>query len=433
MSKKDNETITRRDFIKKVGCGTAAVGISSTMPGLLRKARAAKRDHILIGRIQPMTGPMAIFSDPSPWVDNRALDEINKDGGIFIEEYGQKVPLKIKLMDTQSDPNKAVEAASKLILKDKVDLIYVSHAPATVNPVAQACERFKMPCLGTNEPIEMFLAGGKYHWSFMPGPLVADFIAAYMDMWTQVQTNKVVGLLAANETDGIAFAQGSQVFLPKAGYKLIDVGRFPPGTMDFSSVIDKMRQSNVEIVFGNLTPPDFARFWRQCFRKNYMPKVCSIGRAIFIPKAVEALGGDLGIGLSTEIPWHPSYPFKSSLGGYNSQILADEFEAATGKQWTEPLGFSYFGYEILADALKRSKTLKKDVLRNALAATDLDTLMGRIKFDETNTCKLATGGMQWIKGTGRFQYDATLVTAGNWKHVMEPNGKLLTLQEIRGK
>ena len=113
-------------------------------------------------------------------------------------------------------------------------------------------------------------------------------------------------------------------------------------------------------------------------------------------------------------------------------MLAEEYEAGTGKQWTEPLGFSYFGYEILADVFKRSKTLKKDVLRNALAATDLDTLMGRIKYDDKNTCKLPTGGMQWIKGN-KFKYGSRLVTAGNWEHVIKPEGKLLTLQEIRGK
>ena len=185
-------------------------------------------------------------------------------------------------------------------------------------------------------------------------------------------------------------------------------------------------------MFGNLTPPDFARFWRQCFSKNFLPKVCSIGRAIFFPTAVEALGGDLGLGLSTEIPWHPSFPFKSSLGGYNSKVLAEKYEAATGKQWTEPLGFSYAGYEILADVFKRSKTLKKDILRNALAATDLNTIMGRIQFDDKNTSKLPTGGMQWIKGN-KFKYDSRLVTAGNWKNVLKPEGKLLTLQEIRGK
>ena len=163
MSRKDNKNITRRDFIKKVGYTAAAVGISSSVPRLLKPARAAAhRDHILIGRPQPTTGPMAAFSEPSPWLDNRALDEINKEGGIYIKEYGKKVPLKIKVMDTQSNPSKAAEVASRLIFKDKVDLMYASHAPATVNPVAQTCERAKMPCLGNNLPNEMFLAGGPY-------------------------------------------------------------------------------------------------------------------------------------------------------------------------------------------------------------------------------------------------------------------------------
>ncbi len=427
-----NKRITRRDFMKKVGCSAAVAGISSAIPWIPKRAHAAKRDHILIGRVQPATGQMAAFSEPSPWIDDRALGEINKDGGIYIEEYGKKLPVKIKIMDTQSDPTKAAEAASKLILNNKVDMIFASHAPATVNPVAKICERFKVPCLGDNLPNEMFLAGGEYHWAFGAGPKVGEgFMAAYMDMWTQVQTNKVVGLLAANETDGVAFAQGSNALLPPAGYTLIDAGRFPPGTMDFASIINQFKANNVEILFGNLTPPDFARAWRQCFRMNFMPKICSIGRAIFFPTAVEALGGDLGLGTSTECPWHPSFPFKSSLADYKSQELADAYETAKGKQWTEPIGFVYGGYEIIADALKRAKTLDKEKVRNAIAATKMTTVMGPIRFNEQNVTTYPAGAQQWIKGT-KFQYASRLVSAGNYKDILKPEGKLLPLQEIRG-
>ena len=335
-------------------------------------------------------------------------------------------------MDSQSDPTKAAEAASKLILRDKVDLMYVSHAPATVNPVAKTCERFKIPCLGDNLPNEMFLAGGKYHWCFSAGPKVGEgFMAAYMDMWTQVKTNKVVGLLAANETDGVAFAEGSNALLPKAGYTLIDGGRFPPGTMDFASIITEFQNRKVEILFGNLTPPDFARAWRECFRMNFLPRICSIGRAIFFPSAVEALGDDLGLGTSTECPWHPSFPFKSSLAGYKSQDLADAYESAKGRQWTEPLGFVYGGYEILADVLKRAKTLDKEKLRNAFANTKLETIMGHVAFDENNVTTYPAGGQQWIKGK-KFKYDSRLVSAGSYKQILKPEGTLLSLHEIRG-
>lgn len=431
MNRKDDKKITRRDFMKKVGYTAAAVGISSSVPGLLKPARAAARDYILIGRPQPSTGPMAAFSEPSPWLDNRALDEINKAGGIYIKEYGKKVPLKIKVMDTQSDPTKAAEVASRLIFKDKVDLMYASHAPATVNPVAQTCERAKMPCLGNNLPNEMFLAGGPYHWSFGVGPLVADFVGAYMDMWTQVKTNKVVGLLAANEVDGVAFAKGSRDFLPKAGYEVIDVGRFPEGTMDFTSLIDTWKKSNVEILFGNLSPPDFIRAWRQCFRMGFLPRICAVGRALLFPSAVEATGGDLGLGLSTETPWHPAFPFKSSLTGYTAHELAEAYEAEKGKQWTEPLGFIYSGYEVLADVLKRAQTLEREAVRKAIADTDLPTILGHVKFNKDNIATTPAGGQQWVKGK-KFPYDAKLISAGNWKDTLRPVGKLRTLQEMRG-
>jgi branched-chain amino acid transport system substrate-binding protein len=432
MAKRNDSGITRRDFIKKVSVSTAAVGVSSAFPMLITPAKAASRDHILIGRIQPATGPMAAFSEPSPWIDEKALGELNAGGGIYIKEFGKQVPVKIKVMDTQSDPNKAAEAASKLILRDKVDLIYASHAPATVNPVAQICERFKIPCLGDNLPNEMFLAGGKYHWAFSAGPKVGEgFMAAYMDMWTQVSTNKVVGLLAGNETDGIAFAQGSNAMLPGAGYKLIDAGRFPAGNMDFSAIISLFKKNNVEILFGNLTPPDFARAWRQCFQMDFLPKICSIGRAIFFPSAVEALGGDIGLGTSTECPWHPSFPFKSSMANYKSQGLADAYETAKGKQWTEPIGFVYGGYEIIGDVLKRAKTLDKETIRKAFAATNMTTVMGPVKFNEQNVTTYPAGAQQWIKGK-KFQYDSRLVSAGSYGHIIQPEGSLLSLQEIRG-
>ena len=64
-----------------------------------------------------------------------------------------------------------------------------------------------------------------------------------------------------------------------------------------------------------------------------------MGRALLFPSAIEAIGGDLGLGLITEIPWHPAFPFKSSLTGKTAQELADAYEAEKGKQWTEPIGF----------------------------------------------------------------------------------------------
>jgi len=428
MNQTDKNQITRRDFIKKAGYTAAAMAVSATAPGLLRSARPAERDHILIGRPLPLTGPLAAFTESSPWLDNRALAEINKDGGIYVKEYGKKLPLRVKILDTESNPSKAAELGSRLITKEKIDLMYVSCTPATVNPVAGVCERYQVPSISTMMPVEMFLAAGKYHWAFDASSSVPDMVAAYLDSWKQVNTNKTVGLLAANDEDGMSWAQGARSVLEPAGYKVIDLGRFPAGTMDFSTFISGWKRENVEILFANLAPPDFARAWRQCHRQGFVPKICAIGRALLFPSAVEALGEGIGLGTSTEVLWHPAYPFKSSLEGYSGQDLADAYEKASGKQWTQPIGGFYLGYEIIADVLRRAQTLDKETIRKAFVDTDLQTIGGPIRFSDKNIAVTPVGLIQWVKGK-KFPFDCKIVSGGNYKSIV-PQAQLLPLQKL---
>jgi len=426
MKTEKKKGITRRDFIKKTGVAGAALGAAALVPSVGRKAFAAKRDYILIGRPNPATGPIAAFGEATPWVDNRALDEINRAGGIYIKEYGKKVPVKIKIMDTESDPTKAAEVASRLILHDKIDLMVVYHTPATVNPVTSICERYKMPCISLENPVEMWLTGGPYHWAFHAFWLVVeDVFPAYMGMWEQVETNKVVGIIAGNDTDGVSFAEGSQKLLPPKGYKVIDPGRFPLGNQDFSAVINTYKNENVEILFGNLIPPDCATAWRQCRRMGFKPKIATIGRATLFPSAVEAIGGDLPLGLSSEIWWSPHHPFKSSLAGYGCRTICDDWSAASGKQWTQTIGFKYAGYEIAADVLRRVQTLDREKIREGIAATDLDTMVGHIKYNKQNFSRTPVVAGQWVKGK-EFPWDIKTCYNGDHKNI-PTEGKLFPI------
>ncbi|MFH1491530.1 MAG: ABC transporter substrate-binding protein [Pseudomonadota bacterium] len=382
MKKDKTKGISRRDFIKKVGYTATALGFSSSVPKLLKPARAASKDHILVGRPAPMSGPIAFFHESSPWLDNKAIAEINKDGGIYIKEFGKKLPLKLKMLDTESNPTKAAELASKLIYKDNIDIMYVSSTPATGNPVSAVCERAKMPCVVTLDPIEMWSPGGPYQWSFNDSISVMDFSLSFVQAWDHVKTNKIAGLCAQNDPDGMAWAQGSAAVAEPAGYKTVDFGRFPPGTRDYTSQINGWKKEKVEILNANMTPPDFAILWRQCQQLEFKPKICTAGRAGLFASAMEALGGDLGLGILVEAVWLPSFPFKSSLGGYTARELADAYEKTAGKQWTQLLGGHWTGYEILADVLKRAQTLDKETLRKAIAATDLASIGGGCQIQQ---------------------------------------------------
>ena len=111
--------------------------------------------------------------------------------------------------------------------------------------------------------------------------------------------------------------------------------------------------------------------------------------------------------------------------------FANDYEASSGKQWTQLLGGHWQGYEILADVLKRAQTLDKEKLLKAMAATDLETIGGHVKYKKDNTCVVPSGCLQWVKGK-KFQYDAVLVSGGKYKG-LPIERKTVSLHEINGK
>lgn len=401
MTVKDKKDITRREFIKKTGVATAAIGAATIAPKLVRNAYAAK-DHILIGHPNPSTGPLAGFGEASPWADDKAIAAINKEGGIFIKEAGKKLPIKMKMADTESDPTKAAELTAKLILKDKVDLMVVMHTPDTVNPADAMCERYKMPCISLDAPVEAWLTGGPYKWSFHSFWTVDSATNLFAGMWEKFanagKMKKVLGGFWPNDPDGTTWSAIFKDKMSNKGYKVVDPGRFPYFNKDFSSFISLFKREGVEVITGTLIAPDWATAWKQCHQQGFIPKIATIAKACLFPSDVGALGGNLPLGITTEVWWSPFHPYKSSLTGQTTKDLCDLWEKENNKQWTPPIGFKYAGFEIAADALKRAQTLDKEKLRDAIGKTDMDTIVGPIKFNKQNYSETPLVGGQWVKG-----------------------------------
>ena len=181
---------------------------------------------------------------------------------------------------------------------------------------------------------------------------------------------------------------------------------------DFSAQIAAFKKDNVEIVTGVVIPPDAKTFLTQAKQQGFKPKVVTLGKALLFPAAIEALG-DLGDGLTTEVWWSPSHPFTSSLTKQSAKALAESYETTTKKQWTQPIGFAHALFEVAVDALKRAKDPGNAAsLRDAIAATNLKTVVGDVKwggggpFKNVSKTPLVLG--QWVKGK-QDKYDLVIV------------------------
>jgi branched-chain amino acid transport system substrate-binding protein len=141
-------------FVLAAGCSQqqqTPVDSEKTQPVEPEKNLESK-EYILIGRVNPATGPLAGFGLGTPFIEDKAIEAVNAEGGIYIKEYDKKLPIKIIYADSESNPTKASEAASKLCLQDKVDIIIGSHTPETVSPVASSAERSGIPCVTVDAP-----------------------------------------------------------------------------------------------------------------------------------------------------------------------------------------------------------------------------------------------------------------------------------------
>jgi branched-chain amino acid transport system substrate-binding protein len=301
--------------------------------------------------------------------------------------------------------------AGDLINSSQVDVILATGTPETTNPVADQAEANGVPAITSVAPWQPYFFGRKgnpakpFKWTYHFFWGLEDIIAVFTNLWSDVPTNHVVAAIWPNDADGNAWGDPKLGFPPalrKAGFKVVDPGRYQNLTDDFSSQISRFRSQNAEIVTGVPLPPDFATFWKQASQQGFKPKIASVGKALLFPSAVEALGA-LGQGVSTEVWWTPSHPFKSSLTGATAQQLAADYTKATGKPWTQPLGFVHAVFEVAADALKRAgKVDDKQAIADAIKATRLDTIVGTLDWSKgpvPNVAKTPLVGGQWRRGS----------------------------------
>ncbi len=400
--------LTRRKLLQSAG----ATGLVAITGGLASPA-IAQGAKIKLGYVSPQSGPLAGFAESDAY----------NIAAFLATEVGKNFEVIVK--DSQSNPNRAAEVAKELIVSDEIDLMLVASTPETTNPVATTCEAEGMPVISTMAPWQPWFIGQQgnpgdppswkpfnhafhYFWG------LEDVIAVFTNMWAQLETNKKVGGLFPNDADGNAWGDpnvGLKPGLGAAGFELLDPGRYQNLTDDFSAQINAFKNGSVDIITGVVIPPDFTTFRNQSKQQGLNPKAITVAKAILFPQSVEALG-EAGHNLSSEVWWSTSHPFKSSLTGKTAAELAADYTAQSGRQWTQPIGFVHSLFEVASNVMGRVTDVKDaDAVAAAIAATSMDTMVGKIAWDGAglppfaakNVCKTQLVGGQWRRSAdGKF-------------------------------
>jgi branched-chain amino acid transport system substrate-binding protein len=417
--------LSRREFVKRTGVGVGALllaplGAESAWAGVTRESAPAA-STIKIGFISPRSGPLGSFGEPDPFALGLARKALAK--GLTIK--GKRYAVKIIDKDNQSSPPRAGQLAKQLINRDKVDLVVSTSTPEKNNPVADACEAAGVPHISTVEPWEAwYLARGAtpgkpspfkwgYHLSFGVGEFGKEFISNWNG---PVKTNKKVGVMWPNDADGNAVRAILGPMLKQAGFTIVDPGAYEDGTTNYSAQIAKFKQENCQIFQTFPIPPDFTTFWQQAAQQGYtkMVKIAQLAKTGLFPSQVLASGA-LGYGLASNVYWHPSFPYSSSLVGLSSKELAAAYQKATGKQWSQQLGATVSLLDVAIAALKASGNPKsKPAVAKAMRTLKVNTPVGRLDWTKNpkdpagrrvpNVVTTPLLACQWLKAAKGSKY-----------------------------
>lgn len=356
-------------------------------------------DVLKIGFVSTETGSSAPFGEANTYVIE-SMEQWFAEHPVTVD--GAELSVEIVVKDSQSDSARAGEVAAELINSDGVDLVLTSSTPDITNPVSEQCEANAVPCISTVAPWQPFAirdgdqpADLEYSYHAFWG--LEDVSAVYADMWGQVENNGKAAGLFPNDPDGQAWSANFPALTEDTGVTIDDPGLYPNGTQDFSAQLSAFEGH--DILVGVPIPPDFTTFWQQAGQQGYQPKVATIGKALLFPSSVEALG-NAGDGLTSEVWWHPTAPFTSSLTGQTAQELADQYETDTGKQWTQPLGFAEALFEITVAAVQEAGSTDPDAITGALSTLEVSTVVGDIAWGADDSvppyvAKTPLVGGQW--------------------------------------
>jgi len=371
-------------------------------------APPAGPDEILIGSAAPMTGMFAGFGAGCTFGVQAAVDDINKLGGIYVKEYDRKIPVKLVIADQESDPVKAGTLSEKLAVQDKVNAFYSCDMPCSMHgPTAMVADKYKIPHIIGGGPLEPWLHGLRestdtnWPYTWFPGfgiatpPPEGDFRYGkpgytIKDTWFEEldtfadQTNKVAGVFATDEPDGIGWYNSFPGLLKEYGLDVIGVedkvGFFPLDATDLTPIIHEWMDNDVQILWGNCPGPNFGNLWRQCYQEGFRPKIVSCGRAPLFYVDVNSWGGNLPNGIFTEIWWAPEYECPG-IGDTTPQSLAQRWVEAKNEPLNRGIGHGYAPAQVLFDAIERAGTLDGEAINKAMGETDLMTINYEVKFD----------------------------------------------------
>jgi branched-chain amino acid transport system substrate-binding protein len=356
----------------------------------LASAAAVAAQTVKIGAVVPLTGR---YGAPGAQVRTGyeiAIEDINRAGGVTVG--GAKMPLELVLLDDESDATKTVARLETLATQGVVAYLGTFgsdlHAAA-----ASVAEKNKVPYLGVAFALhKIHEQGFRYLFSpFWKSPDIGQQLVPLLTPIPAAERPKRVALFLEKTDWGREMAAAWAEAGKGAGYEIVAQGEYAVGAKDYSDLILKAKAANADAMFSLPTPPDGMAMVKQMHELDFNPKLVFVIRAPDAPVWSQNLGKDGDYTLFAP-GWHNAfkYPGVAELNAAHVKKIGRPADPITGP--------AYACVQILAASLNKAGAVDREKVRDAIAATDMMTVVGPVKFRPDGTGIVQGAFLQWLNG-----------------------------------
>jgi branched-chain amino acid transport system substrate-binding protein len=365
--------MTKKIFLSLISLALVALVVlplCTACPGKVTK------DSIVVGMSRPLSGPLAIIGDSAfrpiyeTWVPM-----VNAEGGIYLSDYGKKLPIELKIYDDKSDVGTMTRLTEKLILEDKVDFLWPASGTAFVfgqAPIANKYGYVLITAEGGATTITDSLPSLPYTFvslsysNWYELPVFADILAE--------KGAKTAYVTYIADLHGIEYSGVAGIEFGRVGIQILGNVSLPPDLKDFAPVVQDAMASGADVFCCFAYPDQVLPITGTAIALGYNPKAFIAGP-----------GANFGFYHTAFGPAVEGVTCFATANYDTSPALADMYHTLyDGKPeelndwWGHPLYWA--SLDIWKAAVETVGSTDQDALRDVLATKHLNTVLGDTWF-----------------------------------------------------
>jgi branched-chain amino acid transport system substrate-binding protein len=373
---------------------TTAGGTDTTAAPTDTTAGQATFDgELVVGAVITLTGGGAMGGAEQKWAYDKAVADINAAGGVDVA--GKKLELKLTYVDDKSDSTEAAAAVEKLVKVEGLKIILSTQVSPINLAAGSAAEKYEAyyhsVVTWTNDCRDQ-----KYKWvsdHFFAPWEVAEVPFKMVELQPAADRPTKWGILTEDNADGQGL--GGAIKQVAENYTWMTVASYQtytPGAKDFSSIILKFKEADVDAVVTLVSPADGITFTKQMKEQDFSPKYMMGWKGFWPTEYSTSLGADSDY-VCFDAFWSEDLP------NPGAKELGEAYKADHDGLDSVSIGLFYANVQTLVMAIEKAGSTEPAAVRDEVfGGTFAGTVMGDVVYAEDGIANVIPLGLQWLGG-----------------------------------